>query len=93
MLLFFFGLITFFLTVFLVMGNFQVRVENFAKQSEQNNKTKTATIKVGILLGETVKLRRNPCARKRCITPSKIMAEISNGGKREGVGTKVEARY
>ena len=93
MLLFFFGLTIFFLALFLTMGNLQIRFENFSKQSEQKIKTKTATVKVGILLGETVKLRRNPCARKRCVTPSKIVAKIPNGYERERVGTKVEARY
>lgn len=58
MLLFFLCVFCFLLLfLFLRKGNLQIRVENFAKQSNPKETKKSATLKVGILLGERLKLR------------------------------------
>lgn len=58
MLLFFFCIFCFLLLIlFLRKGNFQIRVENFAKQSNPKETKKSETLKIGILLGEKLKLR------------------------------------
>lgn len=55
-MLLFFLCVLLFLLLFYLKGNIQIRLENWEKSSEKNAKKKRATVKVGILLGEKIKL-------------------------------------